>query len=224
MNNVLAEAEKQDAMAKDESARIKAEDLRLAADHWFEGTPYHDRNVARARKLKEKWETMVASSEASRDAATARMTADASAAWPAMASSIKAQDGFTPDKLDAFKGKTIHLTGNNRLGSDYNPGDYDYVHEINGMPVAGKFTPAVAAAVDKATKQTGHDLPGESWDIFAVVEGPGQISRRTKSNGKVQVSGQDVGTFTAEGHQSVSCVVIRIFAVHAGPVAAQSSP
>jgi hypothetical protein len=223
-NNVLDEAEKDDAQAQNERARIKADDLKLAADHWFEGTPYHDRNVARAVKLKEKWEAMVAGSEDARAAATAKLTAEASAAWPAIASSIKSQDGFTPDKLDAFKGKTVHLTGNNRLGSDFNSGEYDYAHEINGMPVAGKFTPAVAAAVDQATKQTGHDLPGEAWDIFAVVEGPGQISRRTQAKGTVKANGQDVGTFTSEGHQSVPCVVVRIFAVHAGPVAVKSNP
>jgi hypothetical protein len=56
-----------------------------------------------------------------------------------------------------------------------------------------------------------------------VVEGPGQISRRTHSNGKVQVNGQEVGTVTAEGHQSVPCAVVRIFALHAGPVAVGSS-
>jgi hypothetical protein len=222
-NHVLDEAEKDNAQAQNELARIKAEDLRLAADHWFEGTPYHDRNVARARNLKEKWETMVASGEKEREDALAKMTADAATAWPAMASPIQAQDGFTPDKLDAFKGKTIRIKGNNALGSTYNPGDYDYVHEINGMPVAGRFTPAVAEAVDKATKQTGHDLPGSDWDIFAVVEGPGRISHRTHSDGKLKVDGQEVGTVTAEGQQSVSCVVVRIFAVHAGPVALKSS-
>lgn len=222
-NNVLAEAEKDDARATDELARIQAEGLRLGANAWFEGTPYHDRNVARARKLKERWEAMVASGEEQRAAALAKMTTDAAAAWPALASSIQAQDGFTPDKLDAFKGKTVRIKGNNRLGSDYNPGDYDYVHEINGMPVAGRFTPALAEAVDKVTKQTGHDLPGSDWDIFAVVEGPGRISHRTHSNGKLKVDGQEVGTVTAEGQQSVPCVVVRIFAVHAGPVAAKSS-
>lgn len=222
-NNLLDEAERDNAQAQNELARIKADDLRLAADHWFEGTPYHDRNVARARKLKEKWEAMVASGEKQRDEALAKMTADAAAAWPAMASSIQAQDGFTPDKLDAFKGKIVRIKGNNRLGSDYNPGDYDYVHEINGMPVAGRFTPAVAEAVDKATKQTAHDLPGSDWDIFAVVEGPGRISHRTHSNGKLKVDGQEVGTVTAEGQQSVPCVVVRIFAVHAGPVAVKAN-
>jgi uncharacterized protein YecT (DUF1311 family) len=222
-NNVMAEAEKDDADYRDEVAITKVDALKLAADAWFESTPYHDRNVARAKKLKEKWETMAAKSEEARNAALAKMTADANAAWPAIASSIKAQDGFTPDKLDAFKGKTIHIKGYNTLGSAYNPGDYDYSHDINGMAVAGKFAPAVAEAVDKATKQTGHDIPGADWDVYAVVEGTGQISRRTHSNGAVKVDGQQVGTFTAEGHQLVPCVVIRIFALHAGPVAAGSA-
>jgi hypothetical protein len=38
------------------------------------------------------------------------------------------------------------------------------------------------------------------------------------------VDGQEVGTVTAEGQQSVPCVVVRIFAVHAGPAAVKSSP
>lgn len=222
-NNVMAEAEKDDAHYRDELAGTRVDDLKLAADGWFEGTAYHDRNVARARKLKEKWETMASQSEAAREALAAKMTADASAAWPAIAGSIKAQDGFTPDKLNEFKGKTIHLKGHNTLGSAFNPGEYDYASEINGMPIAGKFTPAVAEVVDKATKQTGHDLPGEDWDVYAVVEGPGQIARRMHSKGAVKVNGQEVGKFTAEGSESVPCVVVRIFAVHAGPVAAGSS-
>jgi hypothetical protein len=40
----------------------------------------------------------------------------------------------------------------------------------------------------------------------------------------VKVDGQEIGTVTAEGSQSVPCVVVRIFAVHAGPVAVKSSP
>jgi len=157
--------------------------LKLGADAWFEGTKYHDRNVARAVKLTEKWVAMAEGREEARAAALAKLTTEATAGWPPIAKSIKAQEGFTPDKLDAFKGKTIHMTAYNRLGSNFNPGDYDFACEVNGMPVAGKFSRPVAEAVDKATKQTGHDLPGADWDIYAVVEGPGQISRRTRSNG-----------------------------------------
>jgi hypothetical protein len=197
--------------------------LRLAADHWFEGTPYHDRNVARARKLNEKWKAKREESEQAREALLAKQTADANSKWPAIAASIKgAQEGFAPDQADAMKGKTIHLKGGNSLGSAYNPGDYDYAREINGVCVAGKFTKALSEAVDEVTRQTGHDLPGSDWDLYAVVEGRGQISRRTRATGTVTAGGQEVGKITAEGQQLVPCVVIRIFAVHAGPVAATS--
>jgi hypothetical protein len=224
-NDMLSEAEKDEVHYKDNVADARVDALRLAADHWFEGTPYHDRNMARARKLTEKWKSKREQSEQAREALLAKQTADASAKWPAIAASIKeAQEGFTPDQADAWKGKTIHLKGSNRLGSDFNPGDYDYAHEINGMCVAGKFTAGLSKEVDEVTRQTGHDLPGSDWDLYAVVEGRGQVSRRTRATGTVTAAGgQNVGSFTAEGHELVPCVVIRIFAVHAGPVAAATS-
>jgi hypothetical protein len=223
-NNVLSEAEKEEGLYKDEVAQAQVDNLRLHADAWFENTPYHDRNVARARKLKEKWEAKLASGEQEREALIAKLTADANAKWPAITSGIKAQEGFTPEQFESFKGKTIHLKGHNSLGSAYNPGDYDYSHDINGMCVAGKFTKELSDAVDKVTRPTGRDLPGEDWDVYAVVESRGQISRRTHAKGTITSGGQQIGTVTAEGSQLVPCVVIRIFAVHAGPVAATSNP
>lgn len=223
-NNVLTEAENEESLYKDEVAQAQVDGLRLAADAWFESTPYHDRNVARARKLKEKWQAKRESGEQEREALIKKLTADANAKWPAMASGIKVQEGFTPDQFDSFKGKTIHLKGHNSLGSAYNPGDYDYSHDVNGVCVAGKFTPELSKAVDDVTRPTGRDLPGEDWDVYAVVEGRGQISRRTHATGTVTAGGQKIGTITAEGSQLVPCVVIRIFAVHAGPVAATSKP
>src|SRR5207302_3909270 len=88
-NNVLSEADKDEGNYKDEVAIAQVDALRLAADHWFEGTPYHDRNVARARKLNEKWKAKREESEQAREALLAKQTADASAKWPAIAASIK---------------------------------------------------------------------------------------------------------------------------------------
>ena len=217
-NKIFADAEKL-PVPKDEFTRSKAGYLTDSADNWLKGTTYHDADVARGKKLTDQWHNAVEGAEAAKQATATKMTADATAAWPGIASSMKADDNFTPDKLEQYKGKTIHLTGSNRCGWDYEPGAYRYARKINGMVVAGKYAPNVAAAVKTALSQTGQDLPDEDWDVYAVVEGPGKISERVSSEGKVKVDGQDVGTVTAEGHQTVDCTVVKIIAMHAGPVA-----
>ena len=221
-SGVLDGAEKVET-PKDSSDRDKAGRLAERADMWLKGTQYHDQDVARAKKLAEKWAGAMAGDAAALDAALTKLTADATTAWPAIAGAIKAEEGFTPDKLDQFKGKIIHLKGNNRLGWDYMTGAYQFAKEINGMPVAGKFDAKVAAAVEAVKKQTGQELPDEGWDLYATVEGPGRIKERKEETGKVKIDGQEVGTVTAERNDAIPCAVVRIFALHVGPVAVGSN-
>ncbi len=208
---------------KDSTERNKPNYLADRADKWLKGTPYHDQDVARAKKLADKWSAAMANDAAAQQATLEKLTANAIADWPGIAGALKAEEGFTPDKLDQFKGKIIHLKGNNRLGWDYMTGAYQFAREINGMPIAGKFDAKVAAAVEASKKQTGQELPDEGWDLFAVVEGPGKIKERKEETGKVKIDGQEVGTVTAERNQSIACAVVRIFALHVGPVAVGSS-
>jgi hypothetical protein len=216
--DMLSQAEKLDT-PKDGFVREQADRLVESASNWFKGTQYADADIARAKALSDKWKNAVAGAAAAQVETLNKLTAQATGNWPAIAAAMKAEDGFTPDKLDQFKGKTIHITGNNRCGWDYNPGEYVFAKDINGIPVAGKFDATVAAAVKATTKLTGQDLPDEAWDLYGTVEGPGQIKLRTHSEGKVKVDGQDVGTVTSEGEKAVDCAVIRIIALHAGPVA-----
>ena len=217
-NGVLDGAEKAPT-PKDDSQRNRADYLADRANMWFKGTPYLEQDVARAKKLDAKWKGEVEGKAAALAEAQTKLTAAAANAWPAMASAMKAEDGFTPDKLDQFKGKTIHIKANNRAGWDYNPAGYDFACQINGMAVAGKFDANVKAAAAAARQQTGQDLPDEAWDLYATVEGPGKIPQRVTATGKVKVDGQQVGTVESEGEKSVDCAVIRIVALHAGPVA-----
>ena len=64
----------------------------------------------------DRWCSAMANRAAAQQATLEKLTASATAAWPGIAGTLKAEEGFTPDKLDQFKGKIIHLKGNNRLG------------------------------------------------------------------------------------------------------------
>lgn len=216
-NGVLAEAEKAPTPT-DDSVRGRAGSLADRADTWFKGTPFHDPNVARAKSLKDKWDGAIGGAAQAKDDLLKKLTEQAAAAWPKMIADLKPVDGFTPDSADSFKGKLIHLTGPNRAGWDFNA-DYDFARKINGLPVAGKFDPNVRAAVESIKSQLTDSVPDDNWDVYAVVEGPGKIQERTTATGKVTIDGTQVGTVSQEAVRSIDCTVVRVVAVHAGPIA-----
>jgi hypothetical protein len=187
------------------------------AEDWFAGTRYKDPNVARARRLDERWQAEIAAIEKQHAEALKKLTADASAAWPKIDDSIRAEDSFNPSDAASSKGKTIRLKGvRNRSGWDFD-GRYDFVMWQNGVPIAGNYEPKVAKAFADASSQIGDAVNDHAdWDVIAIVEGPGTVNHRVTSQVKA-ANGDVLGKI--ESYPPMDCVRVKVIAVHAGPVA-----
>jgi hypothetical protein len=216
-NLVVAEAEGQPMPAR-ESDRSEMKYLAHDAATWFAGTKYKDANVARAEALDGKWKAEVARIEKEMEEWLKKATADADAAWPRIAMSLNAEKGFNPSEAAQWKGKTVEIKGYyNRSGWDFD-GAYDFSCDIKGFPVGGNYAPDVLAAFNDASRHTRFGINDHiGWDVIAVVEGPGQIKRRITTEWK------DKDTHTllmkTESYVPEPCVVLRIIALRAGPVA-----
>jgi hypothetical protein len=187
------------------------------AEDWFAGTKYKDPNIARAKKLDERWQAEIAAIEKQHAEALKKLTADASAAWPKIDGAIRAEDSFNPSDAASSKGKTIRLKGvRNRSGWDFD-GRYDFVMWQNGVPIAGNYEPKVAKAFADASSQIGDSVNDHTdWDVIAVVEGPGTVNHRVTSEVKA-ANGDVLGKI--ESYPPMECVRVKVIAVHAGPVA-----
>ena len=174
-NSILDEAEKLPTPGTD-SERSRPDSMASDADRWFAGTKYHDPNVARAKKLFEKWKGEIEGNAKAADELYAKLTEQAAAAWPKIDAGITAQDGFNPADADKLKGKVVRLKGvYNRSGWDYAP-DYNFAIAINGMPVVGNYDANVKAAYQDIGHRTHRDPDDHTpWDVIGVVEGPGKI-------------------------------------------------
>lgn len=219
-NKLLDEADKLPTPRKDELAFNKPGYMADDAKRWFEGTKYKDANVARATKLQEKWKGAVEGAEQAADATFKQLVQQASAAWPGIEAATKAEEGFNPAELDKWKGKLIKLKGvDNRSGWDFDA-EYAFAMKIRGQAVAGYFAPNVKAALDDVYNRTKKGVGDSSWDVIAIVEGPGKIQERTSAD--VRDGASTIGRI--EGHRPVDCTVIRIVGLHAGPVAVAPGP
>src|SRR4051794_7440951 len=213
-NKLLDEAEKLPT-PDDKYFRSKPEDMAKNAERWFKDTKYMDANVARAKKLHEKWEGAVAAAEAGRQAQFKQMVAEAAAAWPKLDSSVSAEDGFNPAEADKWKGKTIRLKQIENVSGSVYTATYDFAAKINGLPVAGNFAPNIKAVLDDVYEKTGMRAGDDPWDVIAVVEGPGKINERTRD----QVLDGTRTIATINGTRPVDCTIVRVIGLHAGPVA-----
>jgi hypothetical protein len=182
------------------------------------GSKYLDADVARANKLDQRWKDELAAIEREHEAALKQMTADADAAWPNIAGSIRSETGFHPADVSASRGKIFRFNKvRNRAGWDFDAG-YDLVIWVDGQPVAGNYDPKIKQAFAEASRAIGDSVPDHvDWDVIAVIEGTGSANRRFKTTVKDEM--QDV-LGTVEGTRTVDCVVVRVIAIHAGPVAA----
>jgi hypothetical protein len=195
-----------------------AADMARWGDQVFAGSKYQSADVGRAKKLDQKWQDELAAIAQQHDAALKQMTADADAAWPKIADSISAEKGFHPADVAAAKGKTLRFNKvRNRSGWDFD-GQYDLVIWVDGQPVAGMYEPAIKQAFATASKAIGDSVPDHvDWDVIAVIEGTGSANQRfttTVKDEHMDVLGK------VEGYRPVDCVVCRVIAIHAGPVAA----
>jgi hypothetical protein len=217
-NKWLDDAEKQKRPQGETRFEINSASMMAHnAEDWFAGTKYKEANVARAQKLDERWKAEIAAIEKQHADALAKLTADASAAWPKIDGALRADDSFNPADANSAKGKTIRLKGcRNRSGWDFD-GRYDFVMWLNGVPVAGNYEPKVSKAFNDVSGQIGDSVNDHiDWDVIAVVEGPGTVNQRFNTEVKA-ANGDVLGKI--ESYRPVDCVRVKVIAVHAGPVA-----
>jgi hypothetical protein len=194
-----------------------AADMARWVDDCLAGSQYKDADVARAKKLDQRWQDELAAIKQQHEEALRKMTADANEAWPKIASSIDAQDGFHPSDAASSKGKTFRFKRiRNRSGWDFD-GRYDLVMWVDGQPVAGMYDPKIKRAFADVARQIGDSVDDHiDWEVIAVIEGKGMANQRYST--EVKDEHMDV-LGKIEGTRPVECVVVRIIAVHAGPIA-----
>jgi hypothetical protein len=195
-----------------------ADDMSRWAGQVLAGSRYQAADVARARKLDQKWKDELAVIEREHEAALKQMTADADAAWPKIAAPIRADTGFHPADVSAMKGKTFRFNKvRNRAGWDFDA-QYDLVIWVDGQPVAANYAPAIKRAFADAANAIGDSVPDHvDWDVIIVIDGTGVANQRfttTVKDERMDVLGK------IEGKRPVACVLAHVIAIHAGPVAA----
>ncbi|HEV7556572.1 MAG TPA: hypothetical protein VGO00_13995 [Kofleriaceae bacterium] len=187
-----------------------------AADYAFAGTRYHDANVARARKLDDRWKADVAAIMKARQDLYDRLAAEADVTWPAIMSAVSAAE---LDPHTATRGTTVVLTGvYNRSGWDFDGGDYAFAMRQDGIPIGGHYEPKVLAALEHAWYELKLDVSDRiPWDLIAVVDGKSTIGVRTTITLKSKSTGLEIGKL--EEFRPAECVELRIIGLRAGPVA-----
>jgi hypothetical protein len=105
----------------------------------------------------------------------------------------------------------------NRSGWDYGSRELDFAARVDGVLIAGTYTPHVRKALEYAWYELKLDVNDRvPWDLIAVVEGDGKIGVRTQVTLRDRSSGAKLGEL--EEWPLADCVRIRIIGLHAGPV------
>ncbi|MBI3708897.1 MAG: hypothetical protein HY246_14650 [Proteobacteria bacterium] len=216
-NQSLDEAEKMPLPQRSYDLSLPAAMSHEAAQ-WFASTKYKDDNVGRADRLDQKWKAELAAIEKEAAEQLKTMTAEADAAWPRIAASIKAQEGFKPADAAALKGKIVRLKGvRNRSGWDFD-GKYDFAMWVGDAVLAGSYEPYIAEAMNEASRRIRRSVDDHiDWEVFAVIGDPGKINRRVWTE-LIDQRTRDV-IMKIESHEPMDCIRIRVIALHAGPVA-----
>jgi len=196
----------------------RASMLAHAAEQAFEGTRYLDTNVGRARDLDERWQAEVAAIMKARQDLYDKLAVEADAVWPAIVDTLRPDTSFDP-RDPGLAGRTVLLEGvYNRSGWDFDGGAYDFAVRYEGVPLGGDYEPHVRAALEHAWYELKLDVNDRiTWDVVAVVEGPGTIGRRTTVVLRDKDTNQEIGRI--EEWPPEDCVRLRVVALHAGPVA-----
>ncbi|HEX7899006.1 MAG TPA: hypothetical protein VF950_14680 [Planctomycetota bacterium] len=181
----------------------------------FEGTPKKDANVARAKKLAERWEKEIEADRKARQAKYDELSAVAAKAWPRILAGIEAEKDVDPR---SSSGKTVLIEGlRNRIGWDFG-GPYDFAIWMGDVPVIGNYDKPVASAVNEACEKTGLGIDDHTdWDAVIVLGGPGMIKLRTeiiiRNSGNLEIG-------KLEEWRPVPAVTCKVIALRAGPAAA----
>jgi hypothetical protein len=221
---ILDDAEKAQLTkeSRDRLEQFAEDDLRLDV----EGSPQQKALQARAMKLVGAFDQKAVGDAAAQEKLYNSLVDQANKAWPGMVDKAGATEGLdavsASQGIDSFKGKTILLKGvKNRMGWEFNPGGgYDFAMNIDSVPVAGKFDPALKKAFDEIAGKTGKDFSDEPYDVIATIDGMGPVVTITRAEGTIKTTGgEDVGSVTATGHETVQAIRLKIIGLHVGPLA-----
>lgn len=216
---VEAEAAKLNQDGRDRLERLANDDLRLA----LEGSAKLESLQARALKLVKAFDDGAAGQAKAAQKLFEDLTASAAKNWPDMAKKFKvvAFDAAAAMKdIDSWKGKTIRFAGaNNRMGWDYRPGTFEFALEQDGYHVAGKYDALVKKVVDDVAEKTGNDFSNDTYDVIAVIEGKGPITKIARSEGKVKFDDGSSADVRAQKDETVEGIRVKIVGLHLGPVA-----
>lgn len=216
-NDVLAAAEKMETpMRSFDLDRPNL--LAVDAENLFAGTPHMQANIARARKLDDRWKAEVAAIMKQRQELYDKLAGEAESKWQDIVSALSPESSFDPGDA-SMKGKTVLLSGvYNRSGWDF-ARDYSFAMRINGLAVGGDYEPYILKALEHAWYELKLDVNDRiPWDVVGVVLSPGQIGRRVTVTLKDKDTNREIGKI--EEHRPEPCVRLKIIALHAGPVAA----
>jgi hypothetical protein len=216
---IIGEAEKA-TLTRDSRNRLEYfvnDDLRLA----LEGHPQLAALQARGQKAIAAFDAAKDAGAKSKSEEYAKRTTLAATMWPDLLKNAEAAEGFDPAKAKSFQGKLVRIKGRNRMGWDFgSEGGFDYAIDIDGKPVAGRYSPEVRKAIDDLQAATGQGLPeGTDYDILAVYEGTdGKLMRRVQFDGNVTVENTDVKV-RGEEKKPVDAPILNIVGLYCGPVA-----
>jgi len=196
--------------------RTKPLHLESAARTQLEDTRFQEPVIARIQKLDERWKAELAAIMQGRQDLYDKLAIEAAAAWPAIVEATGATEDFDPSDTGA-QGKTVLLRDvYNRSGWEFS--GYDFARRVNGIPVGGSYEGYVQKALEHAWYELKLDVNDRiTWDIIAVVEGPGKIGERTNRTLKDASTGREMGKI--EEWPPVECIRVRVIGLHAGPVA-----
>jgi len=220
-DSFLGEAEKLTLNENNVSAIKRFED---SLKNNIEGSSKLEAYDKRALALIAKFENAGKAAEGAAAEYYKTMTEKATAAWPDMKAKFTVTEGFDPNKPGDFKGKYITITTDNLMGYKFNTGDFPFATTLSGIPIAGKFDPAVASAVKEVQTRMGRAL-GDSdddgkWEVIAIVEGTmGKLSKRVNVEGKIKDEAGNTAMVTGEKAEIVDAPIITIVAAHCGPLA-----
>jgi polyhydroxyalkanoate synthesis regulator phasin len=190
-----------------------------------EETPEAKTLMARLDKYEADFKNAGEAADAAKVEYYKKMTEQANKAWPDMMAKFDVTEGFDPNNYKDFKGKYIKITTDNLMGYHFKPGDFPFATTLNGKPVAGKYDPAVAAALAEVEGKIGRGI-GDSdddgkWTVICRVEGTtGTLYQKSDTGGDLTVDGSKVGTWSGTKVDPVESPIVTVVALKAGPVAA----
>ena len=192
--------------------------LDSAAQTMLEDTPYLEPTRNRIEALADRWKREYDEVIEARKALYQQLSVEADTAWPEIVASSGATADFDPSD-HGVRGSTVLLTDvYNRCGWEWSGREYGFAAKHRGVVLAGVYEPHVMKALEHAWYELKLDVGDRiTWDVIAVVEGPGQIGERTVRTVRSADTGAEIGKI--EEWPVIDCLRLRVVGLHAGPVA-----